>query len=186
MKKLYVLFMVMAVVLSACSIGRIENSSSIVEGNSEEIHLLSSKETLETVLTALKEADSTTFNRYVIYPEERKGIVLYKDNILFGDNLDGESKEYVQAVIEYMTFEIDSILEDGNNAIIECNISNRDLSNVDLIKYSDADNPLIEAIKNTKNNQISFNVSISLQKDEEIWKVVVDDSLRLAISGGHW
>lgn len=176
---------VISIFLSACS-NDVENN---VDSVSDEIlKILTPQETLETALAALKEADTKTFNSYVIYPEFRKGPIVYTDNILFGDNVDEEDKKYIQYVTKYMSYEIEDIQEDENMAIIQAKISNRDLNKIkfDMLNYSDADNPYIEAVKNAEDKQITSDIKISLQKDGENWKINVDDDFTKAISGGLW
>ena len=73
--------------LSACG-----NSSDV---SNETINLSSTtspKQTIEIAFKALKDANSKEFNQVIQYNERQDGIFIYKDNKLFGNNLDGEGK----------------------------------------------------------------------------------------------
>lgn len=76
--------------------------------------------------------------------------------------------------------------ENGNVTTAQVKITNRDLSNVDkdILRYTDSDNPLIEAIKNSDNKMITTNLKITLNKMDGIWKIQMDDALTDALCGG--
>ncbi|WP_406541820.1 hypothetical protein [Clostridium ljungdahlii] len=65
-------------------------------------------------------------------------------------------------------------------------ITNRDLSNAykDIPHYKDADNPLIEAIKNSDNKMVTSNLKITLNKTDGMWKIQMDAALADALCGG--
>ena len=136
-------------------------------------------EAFETAFTALKEADGRMFNKYAIYTGT---------NSWFGSDLDGEGKEYIQAVVEKMTYVIDDSRTENGNVIINVTISNKDLHKVytDMFNYLDAENPLITAIKNTANNQVTNSVEVIMKQDKGTWKIVIDKKLSEAVSGGCW
>lgn len=94
------------------------------------------KQIVKMAFDALKEADSNTFNQLVEYVEYSDGIVLYKDNKMFGNNLDNESKEYIESVFASLTYEIGDVEENGDTATVQIKIINRDLSNIyeDMLK----------------------------------------------------
>jgi len=133
----------------------------------------------ETAFTALKEADGRIFNKYVIYPGA---------NSWFGSDLDGEGKEYILAVMEQMSYVVADSRTEGDNVIINVTISNKDLKHVyyDMMKYLDAENPLIAAVQNTPNNQISLDVEVKMKNDEGAWKILINKKLSEAVSGGSW
>lgn len=133
----------------------------------------------ETAFTALKEGDGRAFNKYAIYSGT---------NSWFGSDLDGEGKDYILAVMEQMSYVVGNSRTDGDNVIINVTISNKNLKNVyrDMLKYLDAENPLIAAVQNTPNNQVSSTVVVKMKKDKGIWKIFIDRKLSEAVSGGAW
>ncbi|MGN9163939.1 hypothetical protein ACTNDY_01475 [Tissierellaceae bacterium HCP3S3_D8] len=190
MKKIIKIYFVLLSMVITFSLSACSNTAAndIPLDSIETLNTKTSQETLETAMTALIEADAKTFNSCVIYPEVKKGIILYKDNVYFGDNLDGESKEYIEYVFKYLSYEIEDIHGDENSAVIKTKISNRDLSRIDseMLNYIDADDPYIEAIKNAEDNRKIYDVEISFQREGKTWKINIDDDFTKAISGGLW
>nr|WP_207715330.1 hypothetical protein [Clostridium saccharoperbutylacetonicum] len=169
--------------MSLCACG---NSSGV---SNETINLSSTtspKQTVEIAFEALKNANSTGFNQFIQYNERQDGIFIYKDNKLFGNNLDGEGKKFIESVFANLSYEIGEVNENDDLATVKIKITNRDLSNVynDILHYKDSDNPLIEAIKNANSKMVTSDLKITLNKTSGIWKIKMDKSLMNAICGG--
>jgi hypothetical protein len=143
-------------------------------------------ETVEAALRYLKEADTNSFNQYIYYPIDTDRTVVYAYNIMFGNNLDGESKEYIESIVDELTYEIGNIQEGEDNAVVSVNVTNRDLSDINMFAYVDEDNPLIAAIKNADNGYVTSNIEINLSNKDGIWKLLVDSEFQKAISGNYW
>ena len=90
--------------------------------------------------------------------------------------------------MEQMSYVVGDSRTEGDNVIINVTISNKNLKNVyrDMLKYLDAENPLITAVQNTPNNQVSSNVEVKMKKDKGVWKILIDKKLSGAVSGGSW
>jgi len=141
---------------------------------------------VKMAFNALKEADSNTFNQLVEYEEYYNGIVLYKGNKMFGNNLGNESKEYMESVFSNLTYKIGDVTEDGDTAAVQIKISNRDFSkiNEDMLNYDDSDYQLIQAIQNADNEMITIDIELLLKRTDGIWKIQIDESFQRAVSGG--
>ncbi|BCZ46213.1 hypothetical protein psyc5s11_22800 [Clostridium gelidum] len=167
--------------LSACG-----NSSDV---SNETINLSSTtspKQTIEIAFEALKNANSSGFNQFIQYNERKDGIFIYKDNKLFGNNLDGEGKKFIESVFANLSYEIGEVNENEDLATVKIKITNRDLSNVykGILRYKDSDNPLIEAIKNANSKMVTTDLKITLNKTGGIWKIEMDAHLMDALCGG--
>lgn len=178
---LLVLVFVFTVSLSGC--GNLSDEGNKTTSLSSKI---SPKQTIQIAFEALKNGDFKKFNQFIQYNEQREGVFVYKDNKLFGNNLDGEGKKLIESVFLNFSYDIGEVKENGNVTTAQVQITNRDLSNVhkDILRYTDADNPLIEAIKNSDNKMITTNLKITLNKTDGIWKIQMDTALTDALCGG--
>ncbi|OAA90824.1 hypothetical protein [Clostridium coskatii] len=176
-----VLVFVFTVLLSAC--GNLSVDGNKTTGLSSEN---SPKQTIRIAFEALKNGDSKKFNQLIQYKERREGVLIYKDNKLFGNNLDGKGKELIKSTFSNFSYDIGKVNENKNVATAQVKITNRDLSNVykNIPHYKDADNPLIEAIKNSDNKMVTTNLKITLNKTDEMWKIEMDAALADALCGG--
>ncbi|ADK16880.1 hypothetical protein D9O40_12615 [Clostridium autoethanogenum] len=172
-----VLVFVFTVLLSAC--GNLSGDGNKTTGLSSKI---SPKQTIQIAFEALKNGDSKKFNQFIQYNDRREGVFVYKDNKLFGNNLDETEKEF----IKNFSYDIGEVKENGNVTTAQVKITNRDLSNAykDIPHYKDADNPLIEAIKNSDNKMVTSNLKITLNKTDGMWKIQMDAALADALCGG--
>lgn len=167
--------------LAACG-----NSSDV---SNETINLSSTtspKQTIAIAFESLKNANSKEFNQLIQYNERQDGVFACKDNKLFGNNLNGEGKKFIESVFAKLSYEIGEVNENEDSATAQIKIINRDLSNVDkdILRYKDADNPLIEAIKNANSKMVTTDLKITLNKTSGIWKIEMDRSLMNALCGG--
>ncbi|AZV58539.1 hypothetical protein [Clostridium sp. AWRP] len=176
-----VLVFVFTVLLSAC--GNLSGDGNKTSGLSSEN---SPKQTIQIAFEALKNGDSKKFNQLIQYKERREGVLIYKDNKLFGNNLDGKGKELMESVFSKFSYDIGEVKENGNVTTAQVKITNRDLSNVekDMLRYTNADNSLIEAIKNSDNKMVTTNLKITLNKTDGMWKIQMDAALADALCGG--
>jgi hypothetical protein len=167
---------VIGILVFVCSVGAFSSYALICENVSTDSTPIGA---FETAFTALKEADGRIFNKYAIYSGT---------NSWFGSDLDGEGKEYILAVMEQMSYVVGDSRTEGDDVIINVTISNKNLKNVfrDMMKYLDAENPLVAAVQNTPNNQVSSNVEVKMKNDKGTWKVLIDKKLSEAVSGGAW
>ncbi|AKN33401.1 membrane protein [Clostridium carboxidivorans P7] len=184
MKKIFsllVLVFVFTISLSAC--GNLSDEGNKTTRLSSKT---SPKQTIQIAFEALKNGDFKKFNQFIQYKERREGVLIYKDNKLFGNNLNGKGKELIESVFSNFSYDIGEVNENGNVTTVQVKITNRDLSNVDndIVRYADADNPLIEAIKNSDNKMITTNLKITLNKIDGIWKIQMDEALTDALCGG--
>lgn len=180
-----VLVFVFTVLLSACGnlSGDGNKTTSLLSENSP-------KQTIQIVFEALKNGDSKKFNQLIQYKERREGIFfIYKDNKLFGNNLDEKGKEFIKSAFSNFSYDIGEVKENGSVTTAQVKITNRDLSNVykDILHYKDADT-LIEAIKNSDKNcdnkMVTTNLKITLNKTDGMWKIQTDTALAEALCGG--
>ncbi|WPC42186.1 hypothetical protein [Clostridium sp. JS66] len=184
MKKIFsflVLVFVFTISLSAC--GNLSDEGNRTTDLSSKI---SPKQTIQIAFEALKNGDSKKFNQFIEYKERREGVLIYKDNKLFGNNLDGKGKELIESIFSNFSYDIGEVKENGNVTTAQVKITNRDLSNVekDMLRYTNPGNPLIEAIKNSDNKMITTNLKITLNKIDGIWKIPMDEALTDALCGG--
>lgn len=181
--KFFLLLITFVFIMSLCACG---NSSDV---SNETINLSSTtspKQTIEIAFEALKNANSTEFNQFIQYNERQDGIFIYKDNKLFGNNLNGKGKKFIESVFANLSYEIGEVNENEDSATVQMKITNQDLSNVykDILRYKDADNPLIEAVKNANSKIVTTDLQIKLNKTSGIWKIEMDGPLMNALCGG--
>lgn len=186
MKIKYIIF-IPAIIFTMLLAGCTRNS----KANMQELSTLSSltpKQSVQTMIKSLKNADANVYNQLIQYKDERHGAFIYKDNKVFGgNNPDSKSKEMLEALFLNLSYDIKNVKVDGKTSIVKIKISNRDFSKINItniIKYKDADNPLTKAIKDTDSKITSNTVNIALNKVNHIWKVSMDSSLVSALCGG--
>lgn len=180
------LLVVMMISMSGCVTYGNKGANDLTESEKQEaIKVIEEtkepNEILEIAIISLKDGDGKTFNSCVTYPDVKM------KNVYFGDDFSGDDG-YIEALFENLSYEIIKTETQDNNALISCNINNKDFSSTvtDIINYSDADNPLVAAIKNCDSNIVSQKVDIKLEKIDNQWKIMIDNAFTNAISGGHW
>ncbi|MGL5255367.1 MAG: hypothetical protein ACRC9L_10335 [Brevinema sp.] len=177
-KSVFIVFaFILAILVAGC------NTQSNMSNNQKAQELLTKEpnEILEIAIISLKDGDGKTFNSCVIYPDTKR------KNVYFGDDL-SDDDGYIEALFENLSYEIIKTETQDNNALISCNINNKDFASTvtDIINYLDVDNPLVAAIKNCDSNIVSQKVDIKLEKIDNQWKIMIDNAFTNAISGGHW
>lgn len=173
--------------LSAC------NSTQRIEQTPEE--------TVQTAFTALKDLDMKTFNACT--NNKRDGRYRLFDELI-RKKKDDKRALIAQALVENLSWEINSIEINNNKAIVEVTIQNKDFSNsvglfvADLIqecsniqedgtnlasltkqmlhKTSNIPETLLPYIQNSDKN-ISSTLSVNLKKIDNAWQIQLDDTL---------
>lgn len=140
---------------------------------------MSPGEILDKVFSALKAADGKTFNDCVVYPGEKH------KNVYFGDNL-SDDDGYIAALFDGLTYKVMGEERGEDTAVISCEVTNKNLENIDMFAYSEEDNPLVAAIKNSSSGFTTENLDINFSWIDNQWKILIDDHFTAAISGGHW
>lgn len=152
---------------------------------------LTPAETVEAALDALKQADTAAFNQLVQHTAGKDN--RHVDNKLFGDTLDSEGQEFVEAVVEHLAYSIGEESISGDKATVQAEISNSDLSGVmgQLIQhamgeeYESDDAMLNSLIREAGNGEaITKQVVMDLVLVDGMWKVILDDDSIDAICGG--
>ncbi len=179
-------FLLLITVVFIMSLSACGNSSDVSNDTINLSSTTSPKETITIAFESLKNANSNEFNQLIQYNERQDGTFIYKDNKLFGDNLNREGKEFIKSVFANLSYDIGEVNENEDSATVQIKITNRDLSNVykDILSYKDAHNPLIEAIKNANSKMITTDLKITLNKTSGIWKIEMDGPLMDALCGG--
>lgn len=177
---LFALSVIFAVLFTGC--GRASKTDTPPSGN---LHAATPEQSVQTLFKSLQSADASVYNQLIQYKEERHGIFIDKDNKVFGGSSpDHESKEMLKAILGKLSYSIESVKANGRTANVLVKISNRDLSKINILRYEDAANPVIEAIKNTDTPLKSATVHIALNKANNIWKISMDSKLIHALCGG--
>lgn len=148
--------------------------------------VMSPEETVFTAFEALKNENFKEFNKLVDYKTERHGAFVFKDNKLFGDNLDSDDKEFLDNLFLNFSYKVKSSKTTKDTATVQVQITNRDFSNAlkNIIYYAHTNKPLIEAIKNTDSNVTTSDLEILLKRTNGMWKIQMNTDLTKAISGG--
>lgn len=183
--------MLLLLSLTACSgKTKLESSmekSSTLDGANTNLNM-SAEDTVKSALDALIILNTKQFNKCVNYhyADTRNGVI-YKDNILFSDNIDEQNKELIKEIVSNISYKIKKTTESGDTATVELQIINRDFSNLcsGLISetLSGEENKLIELVKNTKQKK-EYEITLSLAKSNNLWRINMNKEFANAILGG--
>lgn len=144
------------------------------------------EEAINSMFTALKTADAPSFNSLVQYKQTKENGVIIETERFFGASLDDESKNYMVAVFEELTYTVISTdSQTDEQSIITLEITNKDLTDIDASDYSGLDNPIVAEVVAIKGitETITKTVDVEVVKFETGWQVVIDDELRSALWG---
>ncbi|PJI08169.1 MULTISPECIES: hypothetical protein [Clostridium] len=183
-KKFFLLLIAFVFIISLSACG---NSSDANNKTNNLLVAATPKQTIKIAFESLKNANSKQFNQLVQYDEGRHGAFVYKDNKLFGNNLNEKEKKYTKSIFANLSYKIGEVNENKDSATAQVKVINRDLSNVDndILRYKDSDDPLIEAIKNTDSKKmVTTDLKIKLHKTNGVWKIKMDGPLMDALCGG--
>lgn len=183
-KKFFLLLITFVFIISLSACG---NSSDVSNKTNNSLSAASPKQTIKIAFESLKNANSKQFNQLVQYDEKQHGVFIYKDNKLFGNNLNEKEKKFTKSIFANLSYKIEEVNENKDSATAEVKVTNRDLSNIDndILRYKDADDPLIEAVKNTDSKKmVTTDLKIALNKTNGIWKIKMDGPLMNALCGG--
>ncbi|MGL6198142.1 MAG: hypothetical protein ACRC3H_04325 [Lachnospiraceae bacterium] len=166
--------------LTSCNMKAYENvmGTEIAETN------YTPEETVSAALNYLKEADINKFNQYVCYPTSTQGTAISAYNIMFSNDPDEDTVIFIETIMSNLVYEIVDVQEHDSFIIINTDIINKDLSDIDIFSYADAEDPLLEAVKNSDTELITTNIDIELIQKDDMWKIVVDNDFKMAVSGG--
>ncbi|MDR2931780.1 MAG: hypothetical protein LBV27_01605 [Oscillospiraceae bacterium] len=178
MKKTLIIIIVSIFVLSAgCSLGRMPPAD-----ESLPVQAYSPAEAVSRAFDALKQADAPTFNALIQYQTTKTGLVVSEAERYFGSSLDDEGREYILAVFEKLDYAILSETIEETGAVVRAEITNRDLSDLDILRYPDADNPYTAAIRDC-DATLTSTVDIAAVPTDAGWRIVIDDALTQALWG---
>lgn len=144
------------------------------------------EEAISSMFTALKTADAPSFNSLVQYKQTKENGVIIETERFFGASLDDESKTYMAAVFEELTYIVISTdYKTDEQTIITMEIKNKDLSEIDASDYSSSDNPIVAEVAAIKDvtETITKTVDVEVVKFGTGWQVVIDDELRSTLWG---
>ncbi|KAJ52401.1 membrane-associated protein [Clostridium tetanomorphum DSM 665] len=194
-KSLLLLLMIVIVTfLVACSGQKQVNNKAEITQDTSSINSrknMSPKETVEAMFNALTSLNIREFNEYIKYEDTVRNGIKFKNNVLFGDNIDGEGKDYMESIVSKLSYRIIHSEEKENTAKVKVQITNRDLSDIDKRLESEAlnetsgdeDNLLISLIRST-NKTKNYDVTLLLEKSDSGWKIKMTKEFARAIYGG--
>lgn len=182
-KKFFPLLLAFVFIISFSACGNLSDDGNKTTSLSSNT---SPKQTIQIAFEALKSGNSKEFNQFIQYNQRQDGVFIYKDNKLFGNNLNGEGKKLIESVFSNLSYNIGEVKKNRDVATVQMQITNRYLSNVgkNMLRYTGTDNPLIEAIKNSDSKMITTNLKITLNKTDGMWKIQLDAALINALCGG--
>ena len=171
MKKLITLFLMILLVFTAC------DSTTDRETPEQAVH---------NAVKAIKELDKTTVDKYFNYVD------------MFENN-DSTSNEELKLVVENIRYNILSSNINGNNAVINAEITNIDfvavmqkyVADAFSVAFSGGDTSdekmsdlLVSTIKEYKDKTVTKTVEIMLTKGENGWNIDLSNDLKNALLGG--
>lgn len=175
MKKTLLLLIVLIPIMIVTGCSNISNTPT----TQKDLSSFTPQDILDTAFSALKNADGTTFNDCVVYPDEKH------NNVYFGDDMEDDDG-YISALFGNLSYEIITTDEQQDTTVITCQIKNKDFSSLNIEQYSDYENPMVSAIENSNSDILSQDIDIELKKINNQWQIMIDDNFTNAISGGHW
>ena len=166
--------------LTSCKMNAYEN----VKGTEITKTNYTPEETVTAALNYLKAADVNKFNQFVCYPTTTNGAAISAYNIMFSNDPDEETVIFIGTIMSSLAYEIVDVQEYDSHIIINADIINKDLSDIDIISYADAGDPLLEAVLKSDTELVTTNIDIELIQKDDIWKIVIDNDFKKAVCGG--
>ncbi|RXM57938.1 hypothetical protein [Clostridium tetani] len=197
MKQIKIFLMMFIVVFStfvmACGGQKENKDTKQVTQNTSIVHStknISPIDAVEATFNALTSLNTREFNEYIKYVDTVRNGIMFKDNVIFGDNLDWESKDYIESIVSKLSYKIIHSEEKKNTATIKVQITNRDLSDInrrleqETFKedHGDENNLLISLIRSTDKTK-KYDVTLLLEKSDEGWKIKMTKEFAKAICG---
>lgn len=197
MKQIKIFLMIFIVVFStflmACGGQKENKDTKQVTENTSIVHStknISPIDVVEAAFNALTSLNTREFNEYIKYADTIRNGIVFKDNVIFGDNLDCESKDYIESIVSKLSYEIIYNEEQENTATIKVQITNRDLSDINKRleqgtfkeDYGDENNLLISLVRSTDKTK-KYDVTLLLEKSDEGWKIKMTKEFAKAICG---
>lgn len=183
MKKVLTMLIALLLVVSlaACSMGE------------------SAKQATDNALKAIKEMDEETMSKYLEVDE-------LVENDSSPSNPTNVGEEEMDVIFENIEYKINSSEEDGDNAVVNVDITNIDMTEVFgtllqesiSLAFSNAfssneitdeemdmkmNQMFFDIIEKNKENTVTNNVDIKLHKSDKNWKISMDDKLQNALTG---
>lgn len=179
--------------LMACAGQKENKDTKQVMQNTSIVHStknISPIDAVEATFNALTSLNTREFNEYIKYVDTIRNGIVFKDNVIFGDNLDGESKDYIESIVSKLSYKIIHSEEKKNTATIKVQITNRDLSDInrrleqETFKedHGDENNLLISLIRSTDKTK-KYDVTLLLEKSDKGWKIKMTKEFAKAICG---
>lgn len=189
MKKIICLFICVIILLFSVSCTAPKNNKNELTSMNSSTNL-SAEDTVKSALDALIKLDVKKFNEHINYKNtEIKGGMIFKDNVLFSDDIDGEDKSFIKGFVSNLSYEIVKSKMKENEASVKIKITNRDFSNLlkhlisESVSDEECENKLLQLMNGTTNNK-TFEVTLSLYKNSNQWKINMNTDLFNAITGG--
>lgn len=191
---LLVFIIVFSTFFMACNEQKENNNTKEWTQNTTVVHSIKNRspiETVESAFGALTSLNTREFNEYIKYEDTVRNGIKFKNNVLFGDNIHGESKDYMESIVSKLSYKILHSEEKENTATVKVQITNLDLSDIDKRLEDEAfnensrneDNLLISLIRSTDKTK-EYDVTLSLEKSDERWKIKMTKEFAKAIYGG--
>lgn len=190
---LMLLMIVIATFFVACSGQKEVNNKKEITQDTSIVHSTkntSPKGTVEAAFDALTSLDTREFNEYIKYEDTVRNGIMFKNNVLFGDNIDGESKDYMEIIVSKLSYKILHSEEKENTATVKVQITNLDLSDIDkrieeeaLKENSKNEDNLFTSLIRSTDKMKKYDVTLSLEKSDEGWKINMTKEFARAIYG---
>ncbi|WP_027622945.1 hypothetical protein [Clostridium lundense] len=190
---LILLMIVIATFFVACSGQKQVNNKKEITQDTSIVHSTkntSPKGTVEAAFDALTSLNTREFNEYIKYKDTVKNGIMFKNNVLFGDNIHGESKDYMEIIVSKLSYKILHSEEKENTATVKVQITNLDLSDIDkrieeeaLKENSKNEDNLFTSLIRSTDKMKKYDVTLSLEKSDERWKINMTKEFARAIYG---
>lgn len=145
--------------------------------------------TLQEMLKSLKIGDFEKANEYVNYEELSDMPILSFEN-------EEEKKDVQKLFFEELQFNIKKVKKEENTATVEIDITNKNFKTI-LQNYTkkvmqsifnnediNTDDVLIQELQNKEIDKVTSRQTITIQKQDGKWEVLVDDNLKNALFPG--
>jgi hypothetical protein len=144
------------------------------------------EEAISNMFSALKAADAPSFNSAIQYKQTTENGVVIEAERFFGNSLDEETQAYMIALFENLTYKVRASEEkNAGYAIFTLEITNKDLSQINLSDYADSEHPMAaqaDAIKEIAAT-VTKTVDVDVVKSDMGWQIVIDDELGSILRG---
>lgn len=196
MRKIMIMFFVVALILTGCGGDKSEPTGTEVKAAKKEGKLETPEEAVSNALNAVKNLDSKTINKYF-------GV----DSVMSNNSDITQGEENAKLIVEKLQFEILSSEVNGDIATVKTQLTNIDMPAV-LAEFLQqgmsfafenafSGNPLsdeelekkteqmfIDILSKDGNATTTTTVDIDLSKTGDNWKINLDEQLQNAILGG--